>query len=72
MVSAKLQSFVQTFRNSWEEEEIERARVIGDKIRAQYSATIDQLEAQLKVALKLNAESDRFVFFAIVFYIVWI
>ena len=58
-LSAKFKSIVGDLRHSWEEEELARAKQMEERLRSHYSAVLEHMEAQLKMALQLNDEADK-------------
>ncbi len=52
-LSAKFKSIVGDLRHSWEEEELARAKQMEERLRSHYSAVLEHMEAQLKMALQV-------------------
>jgi hypothetical protein len=46
-------------RKSWEEEEVQRARFLEERLRGHYSAVLEHMEAQLHMALQLQDAADK-------------
>jgi len=55
----KMKSILRDMRRQWEEEEIGRAKGIEMRLRAHYSTIVDNMETQLKVALRLQDDADK-------------
>lgn len=58
-LSTKFKSIVSDLRKSWEEEETGRAMQLEEKLRSHYSVVLEHMEAQLKMALKLQDDADK-------------
>jgi len=58
-LSVKFKGIVSDLRQSWEEEEIARARQLEERLRAHYSTVLEHMEAQLQMALQLQDEADK-------------
>lgn len=58
-LSAKFKNIVGDLRKSWEEEEIQRAKFLEERLRGHYSAVLEHMEAQLHMALQLQDAADK-------------
>lgn len=58
-LSKKFKSIVSDLRRSWEEEETGRAMQLEERLRSHYSVVLEHMEAQLKMALKLQDDADK-------------
>jgi len=58
-LSQKFKSIVSDLRKSWEEEETGRAMQLEERLRSHYSVVLEHMEAQLKMALKLQDDADK-------------
>ena len=58
-VAKKFDGLVTELRASWEEEEIGRAVQLEDRLRNHYCTVLEHMEAQLKMALKLQDDADK-------------
>ncbi len=57
--TSRLQSIISDLRKSWEDEEISRAKRLEDRLRGHYTVILEQMEAQLQMALQLQDEVDK-------------
>ncbi len=53
-LSHKFKGIVSDLRRSWEEEETGRAMQLEERLRSHYSVVLEHMEAQLKMALRLQ------------------
>ena len=58
-LSAKFKNIVGDLRKSWEDEEIQRAKFLEERLRGHYAAVLEHMEAQLHMALQLQDEADK-------------
>ena len=59
VLSSKFSGIVADLRKSWEEEESGRSMQIEDRLRSHYNVVLEHMEAQLKMALKLQDDADK-------------
>jgi len=55
----KMKSILRDMRRQWEEEEVGRAKGIETRLRAHYTTIVDNMETQLKLALRLQDDADK-------------
>ena len=55
----KMKSMLRDMRRQWEEEEVGRAKGIEARLRSHYGAIVDNMETQLKLALRLQDDADK-------------
>ena len=55
----KMKSILRDMRRQWEEEEVGRAKGIEARLRTHYSTIVDNMETQLKLALRLQDDADK-------------
>jgi hypothetical protein len=55
----KMKSILRDMRRQWEEEEVGRAKGIEARLRAHYTTIVDNMETQLKLALRLQDDADK-------------
>ena len=58
-LSTKFKSIVGDLRKSWEDEELQRAKFLEERLRGHYSAVLEHMEAQLYMALQLQDDADK-------------
>lgn len=58
-LSNKFKTIVNDLRKSWEEEETGRAMQLEERLRSHYSVVLEHMEAQLKMALRLQDDADK-------------
>jgi len=58
-LSNKFKSIVGDLRKSWEDEELQRAKFLEERLRGHYSAVLEHMEAQLHMALQLQDDADK-------------
>ena len=58
-LSTKFKSIVGDLRKSWEDEELQRAKFLEERLRGHYSAVLEHMEAQLHMALQLQDDADK-------------
>lgn len=58
-LALKFKNIVGDLRKSWEEEELQRAKFLEDRLRGHYSAVLEHMESQLQIALQLQDDADR-------------
>lgn len=56
-LSQKFKGIVSDLRRSWEEEETGRAMQLEERLRSHYSVVLEHMEAQLKMALRLQVNN---------------
>ena len=61
-LSQKFKGIVSDLRRSWEEEETGRAMQLEERLRSHYSVVLEHMEAQLKMALRLQVNNGVPVF----------
>lgn len=58
-INSKFKSLVVDLRQSWEQEEVARAKQLEERLRNHYSAVLAHMETQLQLALKLQDDADK-------------
>jgi len=58
-LAGKFKAVVADLRKSWEDEETGRSLQLEERLRSHYSVVLEHMEAQLKMALKLQDDADK-------------
>lgn len=59
LLAKRLKGIIADLRRSWEVEEAGRMRQMEDRLRANYNAMLDHMEAQLRLALQWQDDADQ-------------
>lgn len=59
MTAAKFSKLISRLRKTWEDEEVRRTRTLQERVCSHYAVIIDQIQAQLNLALDLNDDLDQ-------------